>query len=495
MTKALYTAEQTQALDRDAIERQGLAGATLMARAAAAVCQRIQVIRPKLARLAIYAGAGNNAGDGCLIACQVQEIGKTVRLVQLVPGSSLQGDARAAWEKVQAAGVPMQVFAEAPEIEEELVVDALLGTGLSRALEGEWAQAAEQINASAATVVAVDIPTGLCADTGVADPHAVRADHTVTFIGRKRGLYTADGPDYAGHVIFSDLDVAPAGPKAMGDVLPVTLHESEDFRRMLPTRRRNSHKKDHGHVLVVGGQSGFQGATELCGAAALRTGCGLVSLAQPQAALRARLMPELMCHAVEDRRALRRLAGMATVVAVGPGLGQDAWAQDMLGEVLELSCPKVIDADALRLLAVDPRRDDAGAWVLTPHPGEAAALLDTVATEIQRDRFAAIARLQETYGGAVVLKGCGTLVADSTGDIGVCSGGNPGMATAGMGDVLTGIIAALIGQGLSPDQAALAGAGLHARAGDAASEAGMHGMVASDLLPFLQAFSDPSHED
>ena len=492
MTRLLYTTEQTRALDRDAIERQGIPGPTLMARAAEAVCRSIQEEYPEASRLVIYAGVGNNAGDGYLVACRMQELEKSVRIVQVASGQSLKGDAGAAYEKARDAGVAMQPLAEASGIDEDLVVDALLGTGLSRQVEGDWAEAVDQINRSRAAVVSVDIPSGLNADTGVADPHTVKADCTVTFIARKRGMYTADGPDYAGKVTYSDLDVASDGADLPGDPSPVELHDWPGLRRSLPSRRRNSHKKDYGHVLVIGGRAGFQGAAELCGAAALRCGSGLVSLAQPADALGMRSpMPELMCHAVMDRKALRSLANSASVIAVGPGLGQDAWAQDMLGTVLEMSCPRVIDADALRLLAADPRKASSGDWVLTPHPGEAATLLGMTAAEVQKDRFSAVGRIQEVYGGSVVLKGCGTLVADSAGGTGVCAGGNPGMATAGMGDVLTGVIASLIGQGLDIAQAALAGVCLHAAAGDRACEQGMHGLVAGDLLPHLRALSDP----
>lgn len=486
MTGRLYTAEQTRAIDQEAIERQGIPGPELMARAAEAVCRLIQEEYPAIDRIVVLAGVGNNAGDGYLVACRMKDSGKSVRIVQLSPGESLKGDAAAAYEEAVRAGVSMQPFADADAIDEGLVVDALLGTGLSRAVEGDWAAAVDRINQSGAKVVSVDIPSGLNADTGVADPHTVKADHTVTFIARKRGLYTADGSDCAGKVSYSDLEVAPRAASS------VELRDWKELRQSLPARCRNSHKKDYGHVLVVGGRAGFQGAAELCGAAALRCGSGLVSLVQSPDALGARSpMPELMCHGVADRMAFRALADSASVIAAGPGLGQDAWALEMLGEVLEAPCPRVIDADALRLLAADPRESSSGDWILTPHPGEAAALLGMATAEIQADRFLAVERIQQVYGGVVVLKGCGTLVADPDGGIGVCADGNPGMATAGMGDVLTGVIASLVGQGMNMGDAALAGVCLHAAAGDAACEQGMHGMTAGDLLPYLRELSDP----
>ena len=486
MSRLLYTAEQTRAIDRDATERQGIPGLELMSRAAEAVCRLIQKEFPEIERIVVFVGVGNNAGDGYLVACRMKDLGKSARIVQLAPGESLKGDAGAAYGEAVRAGISMRPFAEAAPVDEDLVVDALLGTGLSRPVEGDWAEAVDRINQSNAEIVSVDIPSGLDADTGMADPHTVKADHTVTFIARKRGLYTADGPDCAGRVSYDDLEVESNDPS------PVMLCDWAEIRRGLPRRRRSSHKNEYGHVLVIGGHVGYQGAAELCGIAALRCGSGLVSLAQPPDALKMRSpMPELMCHGVANRRVLRELAGRASVIAVGPGLGQDAWAQDMLGEVLEVSCPQVVDADALRLLAADLRKNSSGDWVLTPHPGEAATLLGTTTAEIQKDRFSAAGRIQETYGGVVVLKGCGTLVAGADRGIGVCAGGNPGMATAGMGDVLTGVIASLIGQGLDIGHAALAGACLHAAAGDRAREQGMYGMVASDLLPHLRMLSDP----
>ena len=485
MTRSLHTVEQTRAIDRDAIELQGIPGTELMARAADAVCRLIQKEYPDVERITVYAGIGNNAGDGYLVARRMEALGKSARVVRLVPGSSLRGDAGAAFEEARRAGVPMWSFAEAAPVGEDLIVDALLGTGLSRPVEGDWAEAVDRINESTAAVVSVDVPSGLNADAGVADPHTVVADHTVTFIARKRGLYTADGPDRAGRVIYDDLGVE------FDRSSTVTLRDWAEVRPILPRRRRNTHKNECGHVLVIGGRAGYQGAAELCGMAALRCGGGMVSLVQPPGALKTRSpMPELMCHGVADRRSLRELAGRASVIAVGPGLGRDAWARDMLGAVLEMACPRVLDADALRLLATDPWKNLSGDWVLTPHPGEAAALLDATTVEIQKDRFSAAGRIQEAYGGAVVLKGCGTLVAGPDGEIGVCAEGNPGMATAGMGDVLTGVIASLVGQGLTPRDAALAGACLHARAGDWACEQGMRGMIASDLLPYLRRLSD-----
>lgn len=255
--------------------------------------------------------------------------------------------------------------------------------------------------------------------------------------------------------------------------------------RELP-REPTDDKGHFGHVLVVGGDFGMSGAVRLAGEAAARTGSGLVSVAtRPEhAAIISAAVPELMCHGVEDRQSLLSLLQGATVVAIGPGLGQSQWAQSFFGVLLQSNLPMVADADALNLLAAEPMKKDN--WVLTPHPGEAARLLGQTVEEVQSDRVAAAVELQKKYGGVVALKGAGTVVVNGDGVIGICKEGNPGMATGGMGDVLTGVIAGLLAQGVSPGQAARLGVCLHARAGDLAAEEGQRGMLASDLFPFLR---------
>lgn len=265
------------------------------------------------------------------------------------------------------------------------------------------------------------------------------------------------------------------------------------FAGWLAPRRRIAHKGDFGHVLVVGGDSGYAGAARLAAEAALRSGAGLVSVATraAHAAALSAARPELMCHGVERAAALEPLLRRATVVVVGPGLGQERWGCELLGRLLRAQQPLVVDADALNLLALDPERREN--WVLTPHPGEAGRLLGESAAEVQRDRFAAAAGLQASFGGVVVLKGPGTLVLGDDGMPGICTGGNPGMASGGMGDVLSGIIGGLIAQGLPLREAAGAGVCLHAAAADAAAQAaGERGLLASELFPHLRRLLNPS---
>jgi NAD(P)H-hydrate epimerase len=313
---------------------------------------------------------------------------------------------------------------------------------------------------------------------------AVRADVTVTFIGLKQGMYTGHGRSCCGRIEFSDLGVPDS---VFRDMLPSALRmDLSDWSRFRSARPRHAHKGDYGHVLVIGGDYGYAGAARMAAEAAARTGAGLVSLAtRPEAAVAiSAAVPVVMAHAVTRPDELQPLLEKATVVAIGPGLGQAEWGSRLLARVLESSMPMILDADALNMLARDPVTMDH--WVLTPHPGEAARLLHTTAADVNSDRFTSVRRLSRNYGGVGVLKGSGTLVADGA-TIHVCSGGNPGMASGGMGDVLTGIIAGLAAQKYSLADAARAGVTLHAAAGDAAAAAsGERGMLATDLLPWVR---------
>ncbi len=360
----------------------------------------------------------------------------------------------------------------------------MLGSGLLRDVGGEFADCVAAINAHGAPVLAIDIPTGLGGDSGAVMGCAVHAELTVTFVGLKSGLFLGEGPDYCGEIRFAGLDIPES----------CRSHCIPEFRRIdenritaaLPRRARTAHKGDFGHVLVVGGGVGMPGAVRLCGEAALRTGAGLVSIAtdKSHAAMITASRPELMAHGVESVQDLEPLLERADVVAFGPGLGSSPWAQDLASYLAEDARPAVWDADALNWLAEAPA--EKSNRVITPHPGEAGRLLGTNAMEVQADRRKALGRLQDTYGGAVVLKGAGSLVSAATGSPWLCTRGNPGMAAAGMGDVLTGIIAALIAQGLDPQEAAAIGVEIHARAGDAAAASGERGILASDLLACIR---------
>jgi len=480
----LYLAEQVRALDRCAIAQFGIPGLTLMERAGAAAFGLLRTRWPAARHVTVLCGTGNNGGDGFVVARLALQAGLDVRLLQLGDTKKLQGDALASAEKFRQAGGCVELFNEL-DFSTDLIVDAVLGTGLERAVSGPWETALLAVNRHPAPVFALDIPSGLHSDSGRILGCAIRAETTITFIGLKQGMFTGAGPDCCGRIAVDDLEVP-------GEVYQ-TVQESarllrwQTFAAQLVPRRRTLHKGDCGHLLLVGGDTGFLGAVRMAGEAALRTGAGLVSIATrtEHAALIASQRPELMCHGVEQPDALLPLLARADAVAIGPGLGQQEWGQRMLRRVLQSKLPLVVDADALNLLAMEPEQREN--WVLTPHPGEAARLLGCTTAEIQADRFLAVSRLQQRYGGVALLKGTGTLISSAPGkQTGLCCEGNPGMASGGMGDLLTGIVGSLVVQGKAIKMAAEMGVCLHGAAADLAARAGERGMLATDLLPAIR---------
>ena len=491
MPTRLYRAAQVRELDRRAIQEQRIPGYTLMSRAGAAAFTALQKHWPQAKQIIAVCGAGNNGGDGYVVARLALQAGLKVRVLYLKQPEALKGDALTAFQDARDAGVPMQPFQGAELQEADVVVDALLGTGLEREVQGLWQQAIKAINQHPDRVLAIDIPSGLHADTGAILGIAIQAALTVSFIGLKQGLFSGQGPQYCGRVLFDDLEVPT---QVYQNMEPASYaYHGEDLLQLLPKRPRNAHKGDHGHVLVVGGDLGMAGAARMAAEAAARCGAGLVSVAtHPEhAGLQAAVCPELMFHSVAQAEDLEPLLERATVVAVGPGLGRSAWGQVLLRRVLEWPGPVVMDADALNLLASNPSVRDN--WILTPHPGEAGRLLGLSSQQIEADRFDAIKTLTDRFDGVCVLKGAGSLIASRNHQPWICCSGNPGMGSGGMGDVLTGVIAGLLAQGLKLDEAARAGAYLHGRAADLAAEAGERGLLATDLLPFLRRLVNPTH--
>lgn len=485
----MYCAAQVRELDRRAIDVHGIPGYTLMQRAAAVAWQALQQRWPAAQRLAVVCGPGNNGGDGYVLARLARAAGRELRLFA-VGGPPARGDAVLAHADWLAAGGRVEALDAEALAPAEVVVDALFGIGLTRPPAGAAAVAIAAMNrarVAGAGVLAIDLPSGLDGDTGSLPGAAVAADLTVSFIGRKLGLHTGEGPALAGDIVFDDLGV----PAAAHDGLAVQgrLLDLADLPRWLPPRRRSAHKGSHGHVLVVGGDAGMAGAALMAARAALRAGAGLVNLATRPAHVAALVaaQPELMVHGVDSAAALQPLLARASVVAIGPGLGQGEWGRALLGAVLDTRLPLVLDADALNLLAIEPLARDN--WVLTPHPGEAGRLLGQTTATVQADRLAALQALRQRYGGTSVLKGAGSLVSGVP--TWLCPYGNPGMAVGGMGDVLTGIIAALLAQGLARECAAAAGVLVHALAGDRAAAAGERGLLPSDLLAELRYLVNP----
>ena len=482
----LYTADQVRELDRIAIEEGGIPSIALMERAGASALDVVARRYPDAKNLVVVCGGGNNAGDGYVLARLAKQAGLEVRLVALVQPDRLKGDAAASAQKyLETGAVESTLSLEGAD----LVVDALLGSGLNRRVDGIFAEAIGLINSAGIPVLALDIPSGLNADTGVCMGTAVKADATVTFIGLKRGLFSAEGPEYSGEVSFSDLGT-PADMRAAVSA-DARLVEPAQVMQNLRRRPRHAHKGRYGHVLVIGGDYGYLGAAILAGSAAARTGAGLVTVATRTEHARniPLYRPELMTAAVDTAQDLDPVLSRASVVAIGPGLGQSDWAISLLAKVLQTRLPLVVDADALNLLAQEHQRRDN--WVLTPHPGEAARLLGVPTGDIQADRFAAAASLRDRFHGVAVLKGAGSLIADAAGRVYLNRTGNPGMAGGGMGDVLTGMIAGLMAQGMEPGTAAVAGVHLHGRAADVCAGDGERGMLAGDLLPVIRSVINP----
>ncbi len=485
---ALYSAAQSRQFDSRAIAA-GISGGTLMARAGAAAYSALHARWPQARRIAVLCGVGNNAGDGFVVARLARAAGCDVSVLQVGDASVMHGDALQALNDYRAAGGVTQGFVAADLAAADVLVDALFGTGLTRDISGAWRTAIEAVNAAARPVLALDLPSGLHADSGAVLGVAVRAAVTVSFIARKQGLYTGAGPAYAGRISFDDLGI-PA--QIYSDMTPgACLLANDALTDWLPPRARDAHKGRFGHVLVIGGEQGMSGAIQHAAEAAARVGAGLVSIATRavHAALLSAARPELMSHGVESAAQLSPLLARANVIAIGPGLGQGAWARALLGRALDTQLPLVVDADALNLLAREPLRRDN--WILTPHPGEAARLLQCATADIVADRYQAVRELAARYGGVAVLKGAGTLIVRQGDTVRVCAAGNPGMASGGMGDVLTGVIAGLLAQGLPLFAAAQAGVLVHALAGDAAACDGERGLLASDLLPCLRRIVNP----
>ena len=481
----LYTAEQSRAVDRCAIEEHGLPGPLLMARAARAAFERLLERVPQPELLQVLCGPGNNGGDGLLLAMLAQGRGIPVR-VYLVDGPPRTDDARQAAARARRAGIAPRRFEAAALEARGVVVDAMLGTGIRGAPRAPYREAIAAVNASGAPVLALDVPSGVDADTGAVAAEAVRATWTLSFITAKRGLFTARGPQQAGARWVDDLAVPRAAFAAAGGACAVLALDEE--RRHIPGRALDAHKGHFGRCLLVGGDHGMGGAVILAAEGALRCGVGLARVAtraEHIAPLLARL-PACMVSAVAHRNDIAPLLAWADAVVIGPGLGAAPWGEQMLHAALASARPLLVDADALRLIAQRPSPLPAGS-VLTPHPGEAAALLGTSSAAIQADRCRAAATLARTYAATVVLKGQGSLVAGDAG-LAMSLSGNPGMASGGMGDVLSGIIGSFLAQGVPADAAARLGTELHAVAADrAAQRVGRIALLPMDVIAELGA--------
>lgn len=477
-TLRLYRSAEIRALEHVAIEQHGIAGGELMRRAAEGAWRALRQRWSAARELLVLCGGGNNGGDGYALAAIASRAGLTVRVVAVVPEDALQGDAAAAMRACLAAGIPissLDLAALSKWLESsDVIVDALLGIGLKQTVRTPLAEVIEAVNASGRPVLALDVPSGLSADTGLVQGVAIRAALTVTFIGYKLGLFIGEGPQQVGELKLDrlQLDHLELGGVKFESRAPAVaeLLNVDSLTTVLPPRRPDSHKGDGGHVVIVGGGRGMPGAARLAGESALRMGAGRVTvLCHPSSvAAIAAGRAELMVHGIERADEALPVLAAADVRLVGPGLGRDDSAFELLKIALDREAACVLDADALTLLprvwASWSQAPAAGVsrgaaelpWVLTPHPGEAATLLASSARsgqprgagDIQTDRLAALAHLVDEYSAVVVLKGAGTWVGGRGRTPALCAAGNATLATAGTGDVLAGAIAGVLAQRL-----------------------------------------------
>lgn len=477
----LYLSAQIRALE------QRFSGRGLMHKAGLAIATLAQaLLKDNAEPVLVVAGPGNNGGDALVAALQLKKSWQRVTVVLAAEPQQLPADAALAYADWMAAGG--SVLAEIPaHTRFSLAIDGLFGIGLQRPLHGRYAELMQQINTLSCPVLAIDIPSGLHADTGQVLGCAVLATHTLTFLGRKPGLYTLDGPDHAGIVHFSALGIE-AGPN---DQAPRGWLLQQDILASSPRRKLNSHKGLFGNVAVLGGSQGMTGAVLLAARAALLSGSGRVYggfLAEFPPAVDMQ-QPEIM---LSTAQAIAELPHIDCAV-IGPGLGQTTAACELMEFWLAQDVPLLLDADALNLLAAHTHlrelmQQRATATIITPHPLEAARLLACGSADIQRDRINNALKLAQQFNAVCVLKGAGSICAAPDGRWCINSSGNPGLASAGTGDVLSGIIGSLLGQGLDAMNAAMLGVYLHGAAADALLQQGIGpvGMTASELIPAVR---------
>lgn len=491
---AIYQGKQIRSLEQIAISA-GLSSQVMMQRAGLAAFNQLLKHWPAAQTIAVFCGNGNNGGDGYILATLAHQAGLKVTVWQVGDESKIQGDALQAKIEYEKTGSSIHKLKADTVLDKvDVIVDAILGIGFHGKLSSEVNDAVTKINAMQSQVLAIDVPTGVNADTGYVEEHAIYATATITFIGLKLGLLTGAGCAYSGKVTVDNLQ------------LPINVEESispvaEEIRLSMYTgylkpRTKNWHKGLSGHVLIVGGDKGLSGAVRMAASAALRVGAGLVSVAThiEHAALINSQYPEIMSHGISQVSDLDPLLKKANIIVLGPGLGQSAWSKEVWSYVIANPHPMIVDADGLNFLAQYPQQHSH--WILTPHPGEAARLLkDANAETVQKDRLNAINQLHQQFNGVCILKGAGSLI-KGKGIAGLCRYGNPGMATAGMGDLLSGVLGGLLAQNItaSMEDIAKLGVVMHALAGDLAAEHGERGMMATDLLPYLRYLCNPINE-
>tara|TARA_E500000081_G_scaffold10741_1_gene12956 strand:- start:185 stop:1699 length:1515 start_codon:yes stop_codon:yes gene_type:complete len=496
----LYTASETRKIDNLAIKEKGVSGYSLMQMAAEFTLDVILREFSPVEELIIFCSKGKNSGDGFLLGSFAKEFGLEVTIVMSNTSNVLKGVSRKAFEEMKDAKVKIISTKSVEKLKvsnKAVIVDALIGTGLKGNLRKNIKESILALNKLGVKlpVLSLDIPSGINPDTGDADDIAVYADITATFVAQKRGCFTSVGKKFSGEIIYSDLEI----PKNLFSKITSTSYvvDYEDSISKVVYREQDAHKGHFGNVLIVGGDRGLGGAGLLSSRAAVYSGAGLTSLVTRPEHVSASLVscPEVMVKGVDSGQDIEEHLVKPDVIAIGPGLGQSAWSEQMIQRVFweaeKRDISVIMDADALNLLTkLKLSSDLPKRLILTPHPGEAARLLNTSVAVIESNRFSAAAKIQKKFNATVVLKGSGTVICHKSGGTqkwGICDSGNPGMATGGMGDVLTGIIAGLLAQGLTLKEAAEAGVDLHAKAADQASlEFGEAGLTSSDVINELK---------
>ena len=492
------SSEQVRVIEPKAAQLAGCSMFELMQRAGEAAFQVLIQQWPKAHNITVVAGNGNNAGDGYVLAKRAKQQGMHVVVVCEKPTRELAGDAQQAQSQWKALGGETLAFYEVDYAQCDVLVDALLGTGVTGEVKTTFLSVIQQINQIDIPILSIDLPSGMNANTGQALPICIKADVTVTFVATKPGLVSGIGKEYCGKFIFADLAVG-------NKFFSIARNEAQlvDWQMLQPLQARPVHgnKGTFGKLLCIGGNQGMAGAIQLSGESALRCGVGLVKVYchESSSSSISAGRPEIML----THKRLETALAWCSCIVVGPGLGQDDWAHQQFSCLFEYlkhhPKPLVIDADGLNLLAA--MADDSNmqntlaslpALVLTPHPGEASRLLNCNIANIENDRYLACQNIAQKYQSTCVLKGAGTIIQTDgkhqQPDYWVCKGGNPGMATAGMGDLLTGVIGAFLAQGFTSQKAAVYGVCAHAEAGDrVAIQYGQRGMITSDLLQPLRA--------
>lgn len=489
---SIWQADDLKRIEREAADSLGITLYELMQRAGEAAFNVARQHFPDSARWLILCGHGNNGGDGYVVARLAAAAGIEVTLLALESEKPLPEEAEQARDAWLGAGGIIHAPDVAWPEEADLIIDGLLGTGLTQAPRDNVAALIERANAHPAPVLALDIPSGLLAQTGATPGAVIHARHTITFIALKPGLLTGKARDVVGTLHFHALGLEGW---LSGQTPPAVRYDASQLAQWFTPRRPTSNKGDHGKLVIIGGDHGTAGAIRMTGEAALRTGAGLVRILTRAENIAPIITarPELMVQEL-TAESLEQSLAWADVVAIGPGLGQQEWGKKALQKVENFRKPMLWDADALNLLAINP--DKRHNRVLTPHPGEAARLLNCSVAEIESDRLLAARRLVKQYAGVVVLKGAGTVVASDQGELGIVDAGNAGMASGGMGDVLSGIIGALLAQKFSPYDAACAGAVAHGAAAEKLAERfGTRGMLATDLFTTLLRVVNPDVVD